>query len=299
VSSSERSGRPLAPDRFGYIRLRVPELGPAIRYYERYVGLELVQCSDKVAMLRAGTAHHSIELWEAPGLERAEPVSLGWVTDDPATLADLMARCQAAQLAIQPLPDHAKGFCLDGFAIEDPNGLTWEIVTCFYEFAEPPLTAVQPVQIMHPFLITDHYELSLHIARDILGFQVSDYVADFTAFLRGENRYHHALALLKGTEFSIEHVNFLMPSFDHLMRARARILYEKIPVKTDLVKHSASQTIAFYFSEPRHGPPVELSYGHRRFDPEDHEIHRPRHMVTGARTEMDMWRASDEDWGET
>jgi hypothetical protein len=131
-----------------------------------------------------------------------------------------------------------------------------------------------------------------------MGLVPSDYITDITAFLRGEDRYHHSLALLKGERFGIDHVNFLMPSLDIVMRGRARILYEGVPVKMDLVQHSASTTIAFYFSDPRHGPPIELSHGHRRFTPEEHLTHRPRRLAEGARNELDVWRSSDDDWRE-
>ncbi|MGE3619643.1 MAG: VOC family protein [Acidimicrobiia bacterium] len=289
--------RPMAPDSFAYARIEVPDVDATTAFYERYVGLEVVRRVGDHVMLRAGTLHHAIELVPGPGPEGVTR-AFGFTMAGASDLADLRRRVDEAGLAARPLPSSLDGLVMDGFAVDDPNGITFEFVEGFQEFAEPPFLAFHPERVMHPFIVTPKYHDTLRFATEVVGFQVSDYIADMTAFVRGENRYHHALAILESEAFTINHVNFLMPSLDHVMRARARILYEGVPIKMDLVKHSASTTIAFYFQVPEHGPPIELSYGHRIFTPAEHESHRPRRMAQGARNELDLWRSSDDDWRE-
>jgi catechol-2,3-dioxygenase len=199
VSSSDTSPRPLAPDRFGYVRVAVADLDAATAYYERYAGLEVVERSPEVVLLRAGTWHHAINLVKDAAASPSRVEALGWVTDDQDVLDSIAARVERSGRAVGSLSPTAKSVSVDGFTVEDPHGITWEVLTGFHEFAEPPFTALAPVQVLHPFIVTDRYEEALAFATDVFGFQVSDYIADVTAFLRGESRYHHCLALLKGT----------------------------------------------------------------------------------------------------
>lgn len=289
--------RPKAPEAFAYIRIAVPDVSATTEFYEKYVGLEVSRRDGDAVFLRAGTPHHAVELVPG-GTDRGETLAFGYTMASDDDLAALRRRLEDAGHAIETLAETVQAVSMDGFVVKDVHGLRWEFVSGFHEFAEPPFLAFHPEQVMHPFLVTPHYEESVRLARDVIGLQASDYIGDVTAFLRGENRYHHALAILKAKDYGIDHVNFLMPTLDHVMRARARLLYEGVPIKMDLVKHSASTTIAFYFHLPEHGPPVELSFGHRRFTEEEHETHRPRRMAEGARNELDLWRCSDDDWRE-
>jgi catechol-2,3-dioxygenase len=282
----------------GWVRVRVPDGTAAASFWTRYVGLETVTEVDGVWYLRAGTEHHCVELVEDGSIDRAVTEGFGYVMPDRAALEALETRVGAAGMDTLALADSSAAYAMAGFGVRDVNGLVWEFVAEPHEFAEPPFQAFRPERLLHPFLVTPLYHPTVHLALDVFGFQPSDYITDITAFVRAENRYHHALAVLKGERLSIDHVNFLMPSLDHVMRGRARVLYEGVPVKMDLVKHSASGTIAFYFHDPRHGPPIELSNGHRVFTPEEHETHRPRRLAEGARNELDVWRCSDLDWRE-
>lgn len=187
--------------------------------------------------------------------------------------------------------------CTDGFAVADPNGLVIELVTEFHEFAEVPPVDIRPLDLVHPFISTDRYEESLTFYCDVLGFKVSDYVGDMTAFLRSEDRYHHSYAVRRDDRFYVAHLCFAMKSFDHVMRMRARAIYKGVPIPSDLVNHSASHSIAFYMLSDRHGPRIELCDGHRVLTPEEHHsTHVPRRMSVDPRN-IDVWRAAADDWG--
>ena len=189
-------------------------------------------------------------------------------------------------------------YALDGFETTDPNGLTLQIVHRPFVFAEPPSAAFGPLEMVHPFLWTSQYEASEHFYVDILGFRPSDYIARKLVFLRGADRWHHSLALLQSDSFSVAHLCFLMPSLEDVMRGRARAMYRDVELPVDLVKHSASESVAIYLHEPRFGPWIELCDSHRRLTvaEDDHE-HLPRRMADDPRNVMDVWRAAaDHDW---
>jgi catechol 2,3-dioxygenase-like lactoylglutathione lyase family enzyme len=287
--------RPRAPYGFEYARIAVPDMASTIEFLEYHVGLQLEQRTTDYAYLRADIEHHCIELLSEPDREVSHTVAIGYSVENAAVLDELRERVLASGREVLELQDRMKRLCTDGFGVADPNGLIVELFTEFQEYAEPPLIELRPVDIVHPFLATERYEETLRFYTEVLGFLPSDYIEDVTAFLRAEDRYHHSLAIQRNREYYVAHLCFRMKSFDHVMRGRAKAMYKKVPVPSDVVNHSASTSIAFYMFEPKHGPRYELCDRHRVFTPEEHETHRARHMSLDPRN-IDVWRAASDDW---
>jgi 2,3-dihydroxy-p-cumate/2,3-dihydroxybenzoate 3,4-dioxygenase len=285
-----------APYGFEYIRLQVPDIGEARQFYEYHVGLSVVEDEPGLVTLRADVEHHCVELRENPSLEAIQVLALGFSAEDQATLDDLRERVATAGHAVQPVDDRMKQYVTDGFATVDPSGFTVELVHELQVFAEPPLVELRPLDVVHPFLATPHYDESLAFYTDVLGFMPSDFIAFRSAFLRGEDRYHHAIAMRRAESVEVSHVCFMMKSFDHVMRGFARARYKGVPTEPGLVNHSASGSIAFYMDVPRFGPLIELCDGHIVLTPEQHETHVPRRMSADPRN-IDVWRAAADDWG--
>lgn len=282
------------PAGVAYVRLGVPDITESIEFLSFHVGLALEEHTDTHAYLRVGLEHHSVELLAEPGLTEFRYDAVGYHVATAADLADLRERVEAAGHDILPLQDRMKSLCQDGFAVKDPNGTTVELVLDLVEYAEAPWPDLRPETLVHPFVVTDRYEETLRFYLDVLGFRASDYVEDFTAFLRCEDRYHHSLAVRRADRYALEHLCFIMGSLDGVMRRRARAQYKQVKILGDVVNHSASTSIAFYLYDPRHGPRYELCDGHRVFTPEEHETHRPRRLKRDPRN-IDVWRASSDD----
>lgn len=280
-----------------FARLRVPDLEASIAWYEYHVGLTTERRGDGFAELRAGEPCVSLELVHDPDRAEAFTESICFDVESLEILDQIRARVQAAGHPIRELHPRTASNCSQGFATEDPDGLVVELVHEFHEYAEAPVAELRPTDLVHPFLSTPNFEASLAFYTDVLGFRPSDYIAGSTAFLRSEDRYHHSLALRRDTSFYVAHLCFLMKSFDHVMRMRARAIYKGIQVASDLVNHSASHSIAFYIQDRAHGPRAEMCDGHRILTPEEHDItHRPRRMRADPRN-IDVWRAAADDWG--
>ncbi|HLI16633.1 MAG TPA: VOC family protein [Acidimicrobiales bacterium] len=290
--------RPRAPYGFEYARIAVPELAPAQEFYEYVVGLTPVDVEPGRVTLRADIDHHCIELREDRSLSEMEVLALGFSAESAEHLEDLRSRLTGAGYPVLPIDDAMRPVITDGFATTDPNGIRLEFVHEFQVFAEPPFVEIRPVDIVHPFLGTPEFEKSLAFYTEVLGFLPSDFIAFRSAFLRGEDRYHHSIALRLADKVEVAHICFMMKSFDHVMRGFAKARYKKIPCPSGLVNHSASRSIAFYMEVPRFGPPIELCDGHVVFTPEQHETHVPRRMSADPRN-IDVWRAAADDWGLT
>lgn len=295
MSDATAPARPRGPYGMEYARIRVPDLDDTVRFLQYHVGLQLEGHDADHAYLRADSEHHSIELLAAPELDVSETVAIGFSVEDDATLDDLEERVRAAGLEVLPLDERQRRLVARGFGVADPNGLVVELFTEPLEYAEAPMIELRPLDLVHPFLHTTDYEGTLRFYTEVLGFLASDHIEHSTSFLRCEDRYHHSLAISKADEFQVAHLCFMMKSFDHVMRMRARAFYKDLHVPSDIVNHSASTSIAFYIQEPTHGPRYELCDGHRVFTPEEHETHRPRRMTADPRN-IDVWRAAADDW---
>jgi 2,3-dihydroxy-p-cumate/2,3-dihydroxybenzoate 3,4-dioxygenase len=294
---SQQTTQTTAPFGMLYARIEVPDVAASRSYYETNVGLEAVDISPDRVTLRADVPHHCVELVAAPHRDESITSAVGFSVHDEKALDRLAEQVDAAGCERFDLDESIKSLSSAGFAVRDPNGLIIELVHEFQEFAEPPLIEIRPVDLVHPFISTDRYEESVQFYTGVLGFRPSDYIADQTAFLRSDNRYHHSFAIRRDTSFYVAHLCFMMKNFDHVMRQRARALYTNVPIASDIVNHSASHSIAFYMHDVRHGPRSEICDGHRVLTVEEHELtHRARRMSVDPRN-IDVWRAAADDWG--
>ncbi len=293
------SSRPRGPYGFAFARIAVPDLAASIDFYTYHVGLQLEGNDGTYAQLRANLAHHDIELVADPSLTEFDVQTLAFTVESDDVLDDIARRLKDDGREIGELHPRTKASCRNGFSVKDPNGQTLELITDFHVYAEPPLLEYRPVDLVHPFLSTPHYEESQHFYLDVLGFQASDYIVSdrngASSFIRCEDRYHHSLALRRDDSYYVAHLCFCMKSLDHVMRGRTKAIYKNVFIPSDIVNHSASTSIAFYMYEPAHGPRIELCDGHRVFTPEEHETHKPRYMSADPRN-IDVWRAAADDW---
>lgn len=290
------STRPHGPFGMEYARIEVPDLQATIDFLQYHVGLQLEAHTDEYAYLRADIEHHSIELIHAPERTDGWTTAVGFSVESDEVLDQLHKRVADAGHDVLELQERQRGFCENGFAVKDPNGMIVELFTEFHEYAEPPHIEIRPVDLVHPFIATTKYDETVAFYTDVLGFRPSDHVVGSTTFLRCEDRYHHSLAVQKNTAHYVAHLCFAMKSLDHVMRMRARALYKGAPIASDIVNHSASTSIAFYLHDTRFGPRFELCDRHRVFTPEEHETHRARRMPADPRN-IDVWRPAADDWG--
>ncbi len=290
--------RPHGPFGMEYARIEVPDLEETIDFLVYHVGLQLEQRTEDRAYLRTDIEHHCIELIAAPHREVGHTVAVGYSVESAEVLGQLQKRVVDAGLEVLELDERQQGLCDEGFAVRDPDGMVVELFTEFHEYAEAPHVELRPVDLVHPFLITEKFDEMVGFYQGVLGFVPSDHVVGSTTFFRCEDRYHHSLAISRsrGEGSFVGHLCFAMKSLDHVMRMRARALYKGRPIVSDMVNHSASTSIAFYLHDPAHGPRFELCDRHRVFTPEEHETHRARHMPADPRN-IDVWRPAGDDWG--
>ena len=127
--------------------------------------------------------------------------------------------------------------------------------------------------------------------REVLGFRVSDWIEQRTAFMRCGDGYHHSLAVLEGDNpGQFMHFCMLVGSSDDVMRARHVATSQGAEVGMEIMRHAPSGSVGVYIVDPLHSFTVEFAADHRRIAPEEEPTYRPRILPRIPET-SDLWKA--------
>lgn len=280
----------LQPATLAFIILGVTDLAAAVDFYTRGAALQCSARDDDHGVAELCTADGEVAVLLSAtsprGLQR-----LAYAVPDAAALDSFAARLAAAGVSVRRTTSTFAA--LPTIAFEDPDGYPLALVV--RTPAAPPVAPqrkpVQVQQILHPLLQVHDLERAVAFYGDVLGFEMSDRVADVTAFMRCADRFHHSLAITGAHEdFTLEHVCFHLPDLDTLMRARNRLRRLMDVSCTEMFRHGGSESITFYFRDPHSGEQIEFCTDHRTITATDHQ---PR-VLPAAATTFDMWERFDD-----
>ncbi|TDD87983.1 hypothetical protein E1293_07125 [Actinomadura darangshiensis] len=270
----------LIPWRLGYVALDVTDLGEAEDFWTRIGGLAVSERSQDVVHLRGGTDHHWIVLHRAdrPGLRR-----MAFELTEYADLERYAARLEEEKISFTRHEGEWSGPAL---RFRDPSGYEVELVTGLGHIPNKPVGWFSPDTMLHAVVAVTDLEESYDFYTRVLGFRESDRVIGRTVFLRGGIGYHHALVLGGGRgEPHLDHVCFLMPDLDDLMRARASLLENGGELDRDLLRHPTSGSMGFYAKAVPAPTTLECCVDHARITDPDY---RPRALTAGRWT-SNVW----------
>ena len=272
----------LVPWRLGYVSLAVEDLDVAANFWVRYGGLEISERNNDRIHLRGGTDHHWIVLERTaarPGLRR--------MAFEVAAAADLERFAERLDHAGAKYAQTAGEWTGPGLVFTDPTGYEVELFTGLGNVAVAARGGwFSPETLLHAVVAVADLEESFDFYGRVLGFRESDRVIGATIFLRAGIGYHHALVLGGGRgEPHLDHVCFLMPSLDDLMRARATLLEDGVELSRDLLRHPTSGSIGFYAKAEPAPTTLEYCIGHMTITDPDY---RPRALTPGRWT-SNIW----------
>jgi 2,3-dihydroxy-p-cumate/2,3-dihydroxybenzoate 3,4-dioxygenase len=99
----------------------------------------------------------------------------------------------------------------------------------------------------------------------VLGFRVSDVIDGQAVFMRPHpSPYHHGIALFKGAQPKLHHVNFMVSEVDDIGRAMDRFARAGVRVVYGPGRHRPSDSFYLYFLEPD-GLTLEYSFDMEEF----------------------------------
>jgi catechol 2,3-dioxygenase-like lactoylglutathione lyase family enzyme len=229
------------------IDIGVPDLDLATQFYTETWRLSVAARDDDAVYLRGtGDAHHVL------ALHRSETPKVRAVVFGVPLIEALHTLARA-------IPEHG-GEILSGpksstdpaggveLVARDPQGRCLRFVTGDTRHADTRAAADRPVKITHVVLNSENVALAQRFFEDALGFRLSDRTR-IMAFMRcGFD--HHSIALADAEENSLNHVAFLMPDLDSVMRGGGRMNDAGYPIEWGVGRHGPGNNAFAYFVGP-------------------------------------------------
>ena len=266
------------------VALTVPDLAAAEIFYTQTWGLVLAEKSQGVAYFRgSGHDHHLLALHEAPGTPQLRLVTLR--ARSAKALEEIAQAAQAAGGVVERTGaalDPAGGNVL---VIRDPDGRRIEIVHGDALRAnDTPTPQDQPIRLAHAVLNSHAVEKTREFFEKALGFVLADRTR-IMAFMNCDND-HHSIALGDTDNDALNHVAFLMPTLDAVMRGGGRLKDKGLPPQWGPGRHGPGDNAFNYFVDP-FGIVIEYTAEVEQID-ETYRVGRPEDW-TWPPGRIDQW----------
>ena len=229
--------------------LTVPDLAAAEVFYTQVWRLDVVARADGITYFRgSGSDHHLLALREQPGLPQILAVTLR--ARSAAALADVVQATAAAggvvEQPVGPADDPAGGQRL---VIRDPDGRRYAIVHGdARRTPDAPPPPDQPQRLAHAVLNAHDIPRAQGFLERALGFVLADRTR-IMAFMNCDAD-HHTLALGDTDNDALNHVAFVMPTLDAVMRGGGRMKDAGHGIEWGPGRHGPGDNAFNYFIDP-------------------------------------------------
>ena len=231
------------------VALGVPDLAVAEDFYTRVWHLDVAARDADMLYLRgSGSDHHLLALRQTAGTPQVLHVTLrARSAESLAAIAEATAAAGGrVERAIAPAADPAGGLSL---VICDPHGRRFEIVQGDAQrSADSPPPRDQPVRLAHTVLNSHDVSASQAFLERALGFKLADRTR-IMAFMNC-NADHHTIALGDADNDALNHIAFLMPSLDAVMRGGGRMKDAGHAIEWGPGRHGPGNNAFNYFIDP-------------------------------------------------
>ena len=229
------------------VALTVPDLALAEDFFTRTWHLQVVARADNAIYFRgAGSDHHLLALHHAPGAAQILHITL--------RARSLNALALASQRTVEagghvlaptaPLTEPGGGHAV---TLADPEGRVFRLV-----YGDEQLEAMDasdmPLRLAHVVLNSSHVEDTRQFMEAALDFSMSDRTR-IMAFMRCNND-HHSVALGDTDNNALNHIAFLMPDIDAVMRGGGRMKEAGFPIEWGPGRHGPGDNAFNYFIGP-------------------------------------------------
>jgi catechol-2,3-dioxygenase len=229
------------------VALTVPDLTLAEDFFTRTWHLQVVARTDNALYLRgAGSDHHLLALHHAPGAARILHITLRARSLNALSLAAKKTVAAGGHVLAPtaPLTEPGGG---QAMTLTDPDGRVFRLV---YEDEQldPIDVPDMPLRLAHVVLNSSHVENTRQFIEAALDFSMSDRTR-IMAFMRCNND-HHSVALGDTDNNALNHIAFLMPDIDAVMRGGGRMQEAGFPIEWGPGRHGPGDNAFNYFIGP-------------------------------------------------
>lgn len=229
------------------VALTVPDLALAEDFFTRTWHLQVVARADNAIYFRgAGSDHHLLALHHAPGAAQILHITLRARSLNALALASQRTVDAGGHVLAPTAPLTEPG---GGHAVTfaDPDGRVFRLV-----YGDEQLEAMDasdmPLRLAHVVLNSSHVEDTRQFMETALDFSMSDRTR-IMAFMRCNND-HHSVALGDTDNNALNHIAFLMPDIDAVMRGGGRMKEAGFPIEWGPGRHGPGDNAFNYFIGP-------------------------------------------------
>lgn len=228
------------------VELGTPDLAGSVDFYTRVWGLEKVaEVGDKVFLAATGDDCHVLELKQS---DRSELRKITFRVRSAEDLAALYERTVAFGCTVLREPGAADP--LTGgrrFVVREPQGSVLEFV---HGDRRRQATVVpnRVLRLAHVNINSADIEALSDFYRTVLGFRLTDR-SKMMAFLSC-NSDHHAVVLAEAAAHGLNHIAFLMPDLESVMRGSGLVVDHGIPIGWGVGRHGPGDNVFAYFVDP-------------------------------------------------
>jgi catechol 2,3-dioxygenase-like lactoylglutathione lyase family enzyme len=229
------------------VSLTVPDLAAAEAFYTTTWHLDVAGRSADALYLRGtGPDHHLLALHAGPATAIRHITLRARSSDDlPRIAAATIAAGGRLLHEAMPLDDPAGG---TGILIRDADGRRIEIVHGDATHADAKEVEDRPIRLAHVVLNSHATEATQRFFEQGLGFTLADRTR-IMAFLNC-NRDHHSVALGDADNDALNHIAFLMPDVDSVMRGGGRMKDAGFAIEWGPGRHGPGDNAFNYFVGP-------------------------------------------------
>jgi catechol 2,3-dioxygenase len=229
------------------VALTVPDLALAEDFFTRTWHLQVVARTENALYFRgAGSDHHLLALHHAPGAAQILNITLRARSLNALALAAQKTAAAGGQVLVPtaPLVEPGGGHAV---TLADPDGRVFRLV-----YDDEQLEAIEapdmPLRLAHVVLNSSHVEDTRQFMEAALDFSISDRTR-IMAFMRCNND-HHSVALGDTDNNALNHIAFLMPDIDAVMRGGGRMQEAGFPIEWGPGRHGPGDNAFNYFIGP-------------------------------------------------
>ncbi len=256
------------------VELGVPDVARAEAFYCGVWGLTVADRQGQVVYLRAtGADHHVLALHPHT---RTEILSVSFRVKDAQALEQIAARALAAcgrvLAAAAPNPEPDGGLVMK---LASPEGYVLRFHQGDILHPDPATHTAVPFRLSHVNLNCCDVQATSGFFQDVVGFELTDR-SKAMAFLRC-NSDHHAVVLADSGVDGLNHVAFMMPDWESVMRGSGRMIDHGFPIAWGVGRHGPGNNVFAYFVDP-FGFVIEYTAEVLQVD-DSYQPHGPEHWV--------------------
>ena len=230
------------------VALNVPDLALAENFYTQVWHLDVVSKADDVIYFRAtGADHHVLALHKAAGPAHIRNVTLR-ARDRAALDAVAQSAIAAGGKVVEPVGAVQEPGGGEAVTVADKDGRIFRLVYGDAMHADAHEAKDKPVRLAHAVLNSHDVEATRQFMETVLDFSLSDRTR-IMAFMRC-NSDHHSIALGDTDNDALNHIAFLMPDLDSVMRGGGRMRDAGFGIEWGPGRHGPGDNAFNYFVGP-------------------------------------------------